>query len=118
MDDDAVTDTESGDSSGNDQNEDGTAEHPFNGIQEAIEVGRDGVAIMVHPGSYRESIDLLTKNVRLIGIDPDDPAPQSWPVIEGDGPRTGRLLLRRPNLRMPADGVCHHTEQRPGSRRS
>jgi hypothetical protein len=83
VDDDAIGDTESGDSRGNDPNEDGTAEHPFNSIQEAIEVAGDGVAIVVDPGRYCESIDLLAKNVRLIGRDPNDTTPGSWPLIEG-----------------------------------
>jgi len=84
---DAFSSAASGGSDGSDPNEDGTAEHPFNSIQEAVEVAGEGVAILVHPGNYYESIDLLAKNVRLIGTELDNPAPQPWPVIEGtDGP--------------------------------
>jgi uncharacterized repeat protein (TIGR02543 family) len=65
--------------------EDGTAEHPFDRIQEALEVAGEGATIMVQPGTYRENIDFLSKNVRLIGREPNDPAPSDCPVIEGVG---------------------------------
>ena len=31
------------------------------------------------------NFNLLAKNIRLVGADPCDPTPQSWPVIEGTG---------------------------------
>jgi len=85
VDDDAFSSAASGNSDGNDPNEDGTAEHPFNSIQEAIEVAREDTAIIVREGTYCERIDLLAKNVRLIGENPNDPTQQSWPVLEGTG---------------------------------
>ncbi|MEN6426775.1 MAG: leucine-rich repeat domain-containing protein [Phycisphaerales bacterium] len=68
-----------------DPDEDGTAEHPFNRIQEAVEVAGEGVTVIVHPGTYRESVDLPRKNLRLIGKDPNDTTPGPWPIIEGTG---------------------------------
>jgi uncharacterized repeat protein (TIGR02543 family) len=65
--------------------EDGTADYPFDHIQEAIEVAREGATILVRPGTYRENIDFLRKNVRVIGRDPNDPTQSSWPVLEGTG---------------------------------
>ncbi len=68
-----------------DPNEDGTPEHPFDRIQEAIESARKGVTVIVHPGTYRENIDLLYKDLKLIGMDVNDPDKTIWPVIEGAG---------------------------------
>lgn len=85
VDDDAFLNVASGNSDGNDPNEDGTAEHPFNSIQEAIEVAREDAVIIVREGTYCEQIDLLAKNVRLLGEDSNNPTQQSWPVVEGTG---------------------------------
>jgi len=65
--------------------EDGTADYPFDHLQEAIEVAREGTTIIVRPGTYRENIDFLRKNVRVIGRDPNDPTQDCWPVLEGTG---------------------------------
>jgi hypothetical protein len=83
VDDDAWNDPGPEDATLSDPNENGTPEHPFDSIQEALDVAREGVSILVRPGTYRENIDLLRKNVRVIGRDPNDPAGGSWPVIEG-----------------------------------
>lgn len=63
--------------------EDGTPQHPFDRIQEAIEVAADGTSIFVRPGTYRENIDLLGKNILVTGIDPNDTNGAPYPVIEG-----------------------------------
>ncbi len=65
-----------------DPGENGTREHPFDRIQEAIAVAGDGVTIMVCPGTYRENIDFLGKNIQLIGRDPNDPEVTAWPVVD------------------------------------
>ena len=65
--------------------EDGTSSHPFDRIQEAIDVTADGASILVHAGTYRETIDLLGKHITLTGFNPDDPAAAAWPVIDGGG---------------------------------
>jgi len=85
VDDDAPADPGPGDSKRSDPRENGTAEHPFDRIQEAIDVAADGVVIVVRAGTYRESIDLLGKRVGLTGFDPNSPAKVAWPVIDGGG---------------------------------
>jgi len=85
VDDDAPADPGPGDSKRSDPRENGTAEHPFDCIQEAIDVAADGVVIVVRAGTYHESIDLLGKRVGLTGFDPDSPATAAWPVIDGGG---------------------------------
>jgi hypothetical protein len=87
VDDDGPNDTRPGDSAGSDPSEDGTVEHPFDLIQEAIDVAATGATIIVRAGTYRESIDLLGKRVNLAGFDPNDPSKAAWPVIDGGGNR-------------------------------
>jgi hypothetical protein len=65
--------------------EDGTPEHPFDRIQEAIEVAPHGASILVRPGVYREDIDSLYKNITLMALDPNDPHGGPCAVIEGTG---------------------------------
>jgi hypothetical protein len=88
VDDDAPADPAPGDATSSDPQEDGTAEHPFDQIQEAIEMAGKGATIFVGAGTYRESLDLLGKNIHLIGADPNAPAGTPYPVIEaaGSGP--------------------------------
>jgi hypothetical protein len=78
-------DPQPGDPTGSDPREDGTAEHPFDTIQEAIDAAASGMAILVRPGTYRENIDFLGKNIRLLGINPNDALPAPYPVIEPPG---------------------------------
>ena len=68
-----------------DPQEDGTSEHPFDRIQEGIDAAVDGMSILVGPGTYYENINLLGKNVQLLGIDPKDPDHAAWPVLDGGG---------------------------------
>ena len=85
MDDDAPADPGPGDSQVSDLRENGAAEHPFDRIEEALDVAAGGATIYVHGGTYRETIDLLGKRVELTGFDPDDPSKGVWPVIDGSG---------------------------------
>ena len=66
-----------------DPQENGMAEHPFDSIQEAIEVAADGASVIVRPGVYRETIDFLGKSIQVIGTDPNDAANMPLPVIDG-----------------------------------
>jgi hypothetical protein len=83
VDDDAVGDPGPGDPALSDPNENGTPEHPFDSIQEAIEVAGQGTSITVHPGTYRESLDSLGKSIHLMGTDPCNPCGGPCAVIEG-----------------------------------
>ena len=83
VDDDARGDPRPGDAHVSDPREDGTREHPFDQIQEAIDAAADGATIFVHAGTYRENIGLPGKPIRLTGFDPADSNIPRWPVIEG-----------------------------------
>ncbi len=85
VDDDAPNDPGPGDADRGDWREDGTAEHPFDTIQEAVTVARNGATIVVRPGTYYETIDLLGKSLHITGIDPDDPDAAAYPIVQGGG---------------------------------
>jgi len=71
VDDDVEIDPGPGDITLSDPNEDGTAEHPYDSIQEAIEAAKDGYKIVVRSGTYYETIDFLGKSIHLTGFDPN-----------------------------------------------
>ncbi len=83
VDDDASADPGPGDPGESDPVEDGTREHPFDRIQEAVDVAKEGARICVHTATYRENIDLSGKSVVLMGVGWDDPNKIGWPVIDG-----------------------------------
>jgi len=85
VDDDAPADPAPGDVAVSDPQEDGTPAHPLDSIQEAIEVASHKTTIVVRPGTYRECINFLGKQIHLTGIDPEDPGTASYPVIDGHG---------------------------------
>ncbi len=85
VDDDALNDPGPGDPTLSDRNEDGTRQHPFDSIQEAIEVARDTVRVLVHEGVYRENVDLLGRRITVEGLWLTDPNVPTAPVIEGVG---------------------------------
>jgi uncharacterized repeat protein (TIGR02543 family) len=82
VDDDAAADPCPGDATISDPKENGTLAHPFDQIQEAIEVTRTGATVFVHPGVYHERIDFLGKAITVVGIDPNDPR-AGYPVLDG-----------------------------------
>ena len=82
VDDNGPSDPGPGDSALSDPLENGTPDHPFDRIQEAVDVAVDGVTVIVHPGVYYETIDLLGKHIELIGTDPNG---LGLPIIDGDG---------------------------------
>jgi Leucine-rich repeat (LRR) protein len=85
VDDDGPRDPGPFDPAVSDPAENGTGEHPFDRIQEAIDVAAEGATLFVHGGTYRETIDLLGKCITLTGFDPDNPGVSSWPVVDGGG---------------------------------
>ena len=85
VDDAAAGDLDPGDATKSDPLENGTVEHPFDRIQEAIDVAADGVCVIVRPGTYYENIDFSGKQIELTGIDPHDPNGVGFPVIDGAG---------------------------------
>ena len=85
VDDDSPSDPRPNDAAGSDPQENGSAEHPFDQIQEAIDVAASRTVVLVHPGTYRENIDFLGKRIHVTGMDLGNlRAP--YPTIEGAGP--------------------------------
>jgi hypothetical protein len=83
VDDDGPGDPLPCDSTGSDPAEDGTTEHPFDAIQEAIEIADEGATILVDAGTYPESIDFLGKSIEIRGGAAEDPSEMTWPVLQG-----------------------------------
>jgi len=84
VDDDAPIDPGPGDPDVSDPNENGTESHPFDSIQEAIDVAQDGYTVHVLPGSYLEpdpwdpeSINFLGKNIKVTSAEPGD-----WDIVK------------------------------------
>lgn len=82
VDDDAAADPGPGDATISDRKENGALAHPFDQIQEAIQVARTGATVFVHPGVYHERIDFLGKAIHVVGIDPNNPH-AAYPVLDG-----------------------------------
>jgi len=87
VDDDAPNDPGPDDPNLGDPNENGTSEHPFDSIQEAIEVAKDGTRVIVRSGTYRETIDLLGKSITVSGLgdDPNSGPIADLPIIDARG---------------------------------
>lgn len=83
VDDDGVFDPGPYDATISDPHEDGTKDHPFDAIQEAIDAANAvcGRVILVKAGTYREAIDFRGKNIRVTGIDPASTEISPFPVI-------------------------------------
>jgi hypothetical protein len=86
VDDDAPADPGPCDMNISDPHENGTSDHPFDSVQEAIDVAKEGAKIVIRPGTYWETIDLLGKGITLDGLlGCGDAGPASLPVIDGEG---------------------------------
>lgn len=70
VDDDAANDPGNGDTSVSDPLEDGTVNHPFDAIQEAIDQAKTGDAILLRPGTYtgvgNRSIEFDGRGIQLV----------------------------------------------------
>jgi len=79
VDDDATDDPGPCDQTMSDPSEDGTEEHPFDSIQEAIVAATDGYKIVVNSGTYYETIDFLGKRIHVTGFDPNAEVQKNQP---------------------------------------
>jgi len=82
VDDDGPNDPGPGDPQVGDPLENGTEYHPFDTIQEAVNVALEGYTVLVRQGSYSEPgtsncIDFLGKNITLTSADPTD-----WDIVD------------------------------------
>jgi len=85
VDDDAPCDPCPCDSAAGDPEENGAAEHPFDTIQEAIDVAAEQARVIVRAGTYFERVDLLGKSIVLTSVESSDSTSTSYPVIDSNG---------------------------------
>jgi parallel beta-helix repeat protein len=89
VDNDAANDPGSGDPCVSDPNEDGSSQHPFDAIQEAIDAAFDGDTVIVLQGTYTGSgnrdIDFGGKALTVRSIDPNDSNVVAATIIDCNG---------------------------------
>ncbi|MHC4527065.1 MAG: right-handed parallel beta-helix repeat-containing protein, partial [Planctomycetota bacterium] len=89
VDDDAAADPGPGDPDVSDPNEDGSGGHPFDSIQEAIDVSVDGDTIVVMPGTYtgtgNRDIDFGGRAITLQSTNPNSPLVVESTLIDCEG---------------------------------
>jgi hypothetical protein len=90
VDDNAINDPGPHDRSLSDPQEDGTEGHPYDSIQEAIELAQDLDKILVHEGSYYETLNLMGKCLHISRFAPDAVDIAPYPVI--DAQHEGRVV--------------------------
>lgn len=87
VDDDSVNDPGPNDPSISDPDENGTEQHPFDTVQEAIDVAGSGYGdkVIVLPGTYNEIVDCVGKDFTLTSTNPDDPEIVATTIITNQG---------------------------------
>jgi len=91
VDDDGALDPGPGNLALSDPDENGTIEHPFDSVQEAIDAAMPASTVLVHEGRYVEGIDLKRKSIRVMADWLIDPAVASPAIIDADG--QGRAVV-------------------------
>jgi hypothetical protein len=85
VDDDAPNDPGPGTPMVSDPREDGTPGHPFDMIQEGIDVAREGAIVVARTGTYRECVVFRSRNIKVTSFDPNTPtATEPFPVIDAN----------------------------------
>ncbi|UCG50244.1 MAG: right-handed parallel beta-helix repeat-containing protein, partial [Phycisphaerales bacterium] len=100
VDDDAPGDPGPGDPNVSDPEEDGTALHPFDSVQEAVDAASEGQVVMIHRGVYRGEVDFMGKAITVTSAtdaavleNPDDFAVLFWRG-EGAGSVLKNVVVR------------------------
>lgn len=102
VDDDDANDPGPNDPAISDPDENGTEQHPFDTIQEAVNVAGDGDTVIVLPGDYYENIDFMGKDFTLTSTNPEDPtvvnatriySESGYAIIASDGDILGLSIL-------------------------
>jgi uncharacterized repeat protein (TIGR02543 family) len=85
VDDDTPGDPSPSDPGISDQSENGTPQHPFDTIQEAIDVAKHHATVVVRTGVYFETLDMLGKSITVSGLssDPNQDLPPQLPIVDG-----------------------------------
>ena len=81
VDDDAPNDPGANNPEISDLNEDGSPEHPYDTIQEAIDAAEYGDTVLVYPGTYQEEINFLGKAITVQGV----ATSAGIPILENSG---------------------------------
>ena len=99
VDDDGPNDPGPGSTAISDPDEDGSLIHPFDSIQEAIDVAVNGWKVVVMPGVYTENIDFKAKSIEVSNSEPNGLGIISQTIIDGGsmGPTMSFLLGEGPN---------------------
>jgi len=84
VDDDALNDPGPYDLTISDPRENGTKDHPYDSIQEAIEKASNGSTVIVLYGTYVEALDLLEKSLKITSAEPNQPDDVTFPVIDAN----------------------------------
>jgi hypothetical protein len=84
VDDNAPGDLKPFDSSVGDPSEDGSTDHPFDSIQEAIDIASPNTdtTVLVRSGTYYETLNVKGKNLEILGLSPHSQEITPYPVID------------------------------------
>lgn len=83
VDDDAPNDPGPYDPNVSDPLMDGSADHPFDNIQEGIDAAIAGDTVMALPGTYYEDVNFNGKNIILTSTEPNNPSVAATTIIHG-----------------------------------
>ncbi len=117
VDDDGPNDPGPGNVSLSDPQENGTAFHPFDRVQEALDVAPEGACVLVHSGMYSENIHFRGRNVRLTGMTSDDSFGVGYPVLEagGEGPVVSFTEDEDPNCMLTGFVITRGQDEQAGA---
>lgn len=108
VDDDGPYDPAPGTPAQSDPNENGSSEHPFDSIQEAIDAAAEGAVVSVQAGAYQgpgnRSIDLKGKAITVLGLGGPDAT-----SIDASGAGAGFVLTSRESDQTRVEGFAVRT---------